>query len=296
MKKTIAIWVCMGLLLAAPAWCDGMKPKAFKKKIITFSERVIDGQSFDFVKAKGELIEDLYRTSYMQDLQSKYEELRWTSRGLLFGIEERCAASKDEADFKATKDRYAEWLDFCGMADRAPEDINKEIIQEYLMDKSRKGQPPFEITSAKWEPEEQSGDDIDAYKKELSKAEKAVKKILSALKSKDQEGFAAFFPEKLQYMRKGEPETSEINQLFKRESDEFWQDGMSSEIAPMYLRADLEEAANEYKNKNVIKTVVRRWNGKQAKLSALYLAKVDGKNYIIQDWPSGSFDMQYRRY
>ncbi len=69
---------------------------------------------------------------------------------------------------------------------------------------------------------------------------------------------------------------------------------MSNDLAPIFLRADLAEAAQLYKNKKVIKTVVRRWQGKDAKFSAVLMGKADGK-YIVKEWGSGTFDMQNRQ-
>ncbi len=186
MEKAIGVLTCLCVLLttASSAWCQQMQPKAFENKLITFTERVLDGAPFDFVGAKKELVEDMYRTTYSNDFYAKYEAVVRHSRGLSFDIERRLAASKNAEQFKKVKDRYAEWNDFCLMADRAPEDMQKGVIQEYLMDKKREGTPPFEIVSAKWEPKKETSANIQAYTKELNKAEEVLKKALSALKSK----------------------------------------------------------------------------------------------------------------
>ena len=295
MKKKIGLIIGLCLLISASAACaEGMKFKAFEKKVIEFSDRVLDGQNYDFVAAKATLIEDLYRTNYMADFEAKYDLLVRYSRSLSFDIEKVLAGCKNEKQFTAAMDRYAEWKDFCVMADHAPEDMQKEMIQEYLMDKKREGKPPFEIKSAKWEPENETNEDLDTYKKELGKAEAVLKKALSALKNKNEDDFAKLFPEKMQLLRKAEPEYSEINQLYKAELQENWQAGMTTDIAPLFIRADLQDAANQYKKEKVVKTVMRRWQDGKAKVGAVYMEKENGK-YIIKIWEKGSFDMKNRR-
>lgn len=298
MKKTIVVLVCVLFVLSAAstALAKEMSPEAFKKKAFAFTDRVLDGKEFDFIAAKKELIEDLYSTTYVQDFSNKYDWFVRSSRSLSFAIEGRLSACKSEKEFKAVKDRFAEWNDFCRMADRAPEDFQKGVMQEYMMDKKREGKPPFEIASVKWEPEQEEADpDIEAYKKELPKAEKTMKKILKALKNKNENEFANYFPEKLQLLRKAEPEKAEINRLFKTELEDSWKKGMSTDLAPMFIRGDLRDAGRAYKKNKSVKVVLRRWESKEeAKVSAVYMVK-DGNKYVVKDWRQGSFDMMNRR-
>jgi hypothetical protein len=297
MKKVTAIVMFFFMIaaMASTVWSQEMQPAAYEKKVAAFTQRVLDGQTVDFLEAKKELVEDLYRTAYIDDFYAKYDSIIRYSKSLGFEIERRLAATKSADEFKAVKDRYAQWNDLCTMADRAPEDFQKGVIQEYLLDKSRKGQPPFEISNSAWEPDEETSPDIEALKKELPKAEAALQSALGALKSRNEEDFANLFPEKLQLLRKAEPEYSEINKLFKTELENHWKDGMTSDVAPLFIRADLDEAARLYKNDKVVKTVVRRWQGQEARVSAVYMEKEDGKNYIIKNWEQGTFDMRNRR-
>jgi hypothetical protein len=299
MKKSIVVLVCIVLVLSAAStvWAKHMEPEAFKNKAFVFTDRVLDGKQFDFLAAKKELIEDLYRTEYAEDFYNKYDWVVRSSRSLSFAIEGRLSACKSEEEFKAVKSRYAEWKDFCLMADRAPEDYQKGVIQEHLMDKGRDGKPPFKIASVKWEPaqEKDANPDIEAYKKELSEAEKVLKKVLAALKNKNENEFAQYFPEKLQLLRKAEPEKSEINRIFKSELSDNWKEGMSTDLAPMFIRGDLKDAGRDYKNGKFVKVVLRRWKSKEeAKVSAVFLVK-DGNKYVIKKWKKGSFDMMNRK-
>jgi hypothetical protein len=182
------------------------------------------------------------------------------------------------------------------MADRAVEDFQKGVIQEYMMDKKREEKLPFEVASVKWEAvQEDANPDIEAYKKELPKAEKTMKKILAALKDKNEKEFAKYFPEKLQLLRKAEPEKAEINRIFKSELADNWKEGMSTDLAPMFIRGDLKEAGRAYKKDKSVKVVLRRWKSKEeAKVSAVYMVK-DGKKYVVKKWKKGSFDMMNRR-
>lgn len=298
MKKTFNVLVCILLVLSAvsAASAKQMNPEAFKKKAFTFTNRVLDGKQFDFVAAKKELIVDLYRTSYAQDFGNKYDWVVRSGRSLNFAIEGRLSACKSEEEFKAVKDRCAEWNDFCRMADRAVEDFQKGVMQEYMMDKKREGKLPYEIASVEWEAvKEETNSDIEAYKKVLPKAEKAMRKILAALKDKNENEFANYFPEKLQLLRKAEPEKAEINRIFKSELADNWKEGVSTDLAPMFIRGDLKEAGRAYKNDKSIKVVLRRWKSKEeAKVSAVYMVK-DGNRYVVKKWKKGYFDMMNRR-
>lgn len=298
MKKTVGILVCVLLFLSAAStvWAKQMKPEEFKKKAFTFTDRVLDGKQYDFVTAKKELIEDLYLTSYSQDFYDKYDWVVRSSRSLSFAIDSRLSACKSEEEFKEVMDRYAEWKDFCHMADRVPEDYQKGVIQEYLMDKKKEGKLPFEIASVKWEPvKKDMYPDIEAYKKELSKAEKIFKKILAALKNKNENEFSNYFPEKLQLLRKAEPKKAEINRIFNSELTTHWKDGMSTDLAPMFIRNDLKEAGRTYKKNKSVKVVLRRWKSDQeAYVSAVYMVK-NGNKYVIDKWKKGSFDMMNRK-
>jgi hypothetical protein len=297
MRKALGfiLFVSFVMSVAPPAWCQGMKTMDFEKGVVKFKDRVLDTQKYDFTAAKKKLIGDLYQTAYVQNFYTKYEAVVRTDKGLGWDIDPRLNACKDQREFNDIMNRYAQWNDLCRMTNRALEDLQKGVIKEYMMDKQRKGEPPFEITDVKWQPSEVSSEDIEAYKKELPRAESVLKRAVSALKGKDEDGFAKLFPEKLQLLRKAEPEKSEINKIFKSELAANWQDGMSTEIAPMFLRADLEMAARQFKKDKKIKTVVRRWNGKNAKLGAIIMEKDNDNNYVIKDWNEGSFDMQNRR-
>lgn len=299
MKKALVVLTSIVLVLsgALTLWAEPMKPEAFKNKAFAFTDRVLDGKQFDFLAAKKELIEDLYRTEYSEDFYNKYDWVVRSSRSLSFAIEDRLSACKSEVEFKTVKSRYAEWNDFCSMADRAPEDYQKGVIQELFLNKKKDGKPLFKIASVKWEPvqEEDANPDIKAYKKELPKAEKVLKKVLAALKNKNENEFAKYFPEKLQLLRKAEPEKSEINRIFKSELSANWKDGMSTDLAPMFIRGDLKNAGRDYKNDKSVKVVLRRWKGKkEARVSAVYLVKNENK-YVIKKWQKGSFDMMNRK-
>ena len=299
MKKTIVVLACIVLILsgALTLWAEPMKPEAFKNKAFAFTDRVLDMEQFDFPAAKKELIEDLYRTEYAEEFYNKYDWVARSSRSLSFAIEGRLSACKSAEEFKEVKNRYAEWKDFCLMADRAPVDYQKGVIQEYLMDKERDGKPPYTIASVQWEPAQEEDDDpdIEAYKKELPKAEKVLKKVLAALKNKNENEFAQYFPEKLQLLRKAEPEKSEINRIFKSELSDNWKEGMSTDLAPMFIRGDLKDAGRDYKKDKSVKVVLRRWKSKEeARVSAVYLVK-DGNKYVIKKWQKGSFDMMNRK-
>ena len=181
------------------------------------------------------------------------------------------------------------------MADHAPEDMQKGLIQEYLMDKQREGKPPYEITGAKWEPVDEQSPEIDSYTKELAKAEKIVKKAIDALEKKNEDGFAEQFSKKLQLLRMAEPEESELHALYTSELSNYWKDNQSTDIAPLFIRAELKEAATLYKTGGKIKVVIRRLENNQAKVAAVILEKADGKDYYIEKWPDGTFDMQNRK-
>lgn len=296
MKKA-SIIVCSLLIVLSvvtQAPCEGMPVKDFEKKVSGFSDRVIDGQQMDFLATKKELLGDLYGTAYYDDFIAKYDTIVRYSNSLGFDIEKRLAACKSADEFSAVKVRYAEWNDFCRLADRAPTDYSTGVIQQLTMDKKRETALPFEVNAAKWEPAKQESKTIESYEKDLAAAEKVVSKALSALKSKNENAFAELFPEKLQLLRKAEPETSEINDIFKRELDEYWREDMKTEIAPLFLRNDLEEAAKILADQKMTKTVIRRWDGDKATFAAIVLEKPDGKAYVISNWAKG-FDMQNRK-
>jgi hypothetical protein len=296
MKKTtfIMIGISIILCLASTAWSKEMRTEQYEKKVVAFTEGVKKGDDFDCLAAKKELIEDLYRTTYAQDFTAKYDSIARYSRGLSFDIESVFSQSKTEDEFKAAKDRYEEWKDFCRLADRAPEDFSTGIIQQYTMDKKREGQLPFTIESVKWEQSDPSSPDIDAFKKELKKVDSYLIKAIKALKKKNEDKFAELFSEKLQLLRKAEPEKSRINSIFKRELEENWKDGMTTEPAPLFVRADLELSAKRFKNRKIIITYLRRFDGEKTKLSKVVFTK-ENKNYIILSWNYGGADMMNRR-
>jgi hypothetical protein len=271
-----------------------MRPNVFEQKVVEFTQRVLDGQQYDFVKAKKDLAVDLYETPYAQDFEPKVDSVRGYSSSLSFSIEDRLAACKTADEFRAVKDRYAEWIDFAIIADHAAEDYSKGVIKELFTNKQRAEKMPFEIKSAKWEQNGATTPDIEGFKKELSNAEKVLSKALAALKSKDENAFASYFSEKMQLLRKALADDSELHKIYKSEVADYWKKDMDTDLAPLFIRADLEEAAGLYKKDTVIKTVVRRWNGKSVSVHAVLMVK-DGKNYIIKQWSEGSFDMANRR-
>ena len=297
MKKTsiAAIALCLVFIGVPVAFAQNMRPNLFEQKVVEFTQRVLDGQQYDFLKAKNDLAEDLYKTPYAQDFESKVDSVRRYSRGLSFSIEDRLTSCKSADEFKAVKDRYAEWNDFTTIVDHATEDYSKGIIKDLFTNKQREEKMPFEIKSVKWEQNTTAIPNIEDFKKELSKAEKVLASALSALRSKDENAFAGFFPEKMQLLRKALAEHSEIHKIYENEVANYWKKDMDTDLAPPFIRADLEEAASLYKKDNVIKTVIRRWNGKEVNVHAVLMAKEDGKNYIIKQWSEGSFDMDNRR-
>jgi DNA-binding ferritin-like protein (Dps family) len=296
MKKVVAVLFVVGILLVSvnPGVCEGLSVKEFEKKVNEFVDRVLDGQKTDFVETKKQLLSDIYMTTSPDNFFVKIESVGRISKGLSFDIEKRFAATKTAPEFQSAKDRYAEWNDFCYRVDQAPNDYYKGYIQELILDKERKTILPFEVGPAKWEAQNVSSKEIEVYQKELAAADKVVLKALAALKSNNEAEFAGCFPEKLQLLRRAEPEYSEINRIFKQELADHWNKGATMETAPVFVRNDLEDAARQYQENGTVKSVIRRIKGDQATFAAIVLEKQDGKNYVITQWARG-FDMMNRR-
>ena len=296
MKRIVSVLFAVGILFASvnPGVCEGLRLKEFEKKVNEFAERVLDGQKIDFVEEKKQLLSEKYMTTSPDNFFTKIESVGRISKGLSFDIEKRFAASKSAPEFQNAKDRYAEWNDFCYRVDQAPNDYYKGYIQELILDKERKTILPYEVTLAKWESQNLSSKEIVAYQKELAAADKVVLRALAALKNNNEAEFAGCFPEKLQLLRRAEPEYSQINRIFKQELTDHWSKDATMETAPFFVRNDLEDAARQYQEKGTVKSVIRLMKGDQATFAAIILEKQDGKDYVITQWARG-FDMMNRR-